>query len=271
MTASRASHASRACAGAHADEACRGADHADHAARADHAEPPDRDEGVATELWTPPVRRVVPDGVFDAYGWCESDTLAWRRPRAPAWQSRLPLTSDNPPGMAFVLRAPCEFLPKELARLHVRGVGLGEEWALAPYGIDDATDELYARRVRPRDLFWLAAEHNAALAWGLHDWAHFHNHGPFEERAWTELQCDATALAWMWMNREAIGLLEGDWETARRELSAGSAARFDEEGKPRDGARAAELLEARAVVALCDELSGELEEKEGETAPTPAR
>ena len=31
-------------------------------------------------LATPPVLRVVPDGVFDAFGWCDSDALEWRAP-----------------------------------------------------------------------------------------------------------------------------------------------------------------------------------------------
>jgi hypothetical protein len=188
-------------------------------------------ESVALLLQTPPIARLVPDGVFDGFGWCESDVLEWGRPRV-AWGADVEMTTDNPPGMAFVLRASCSFLPSELARLHVRGMGLSEQWALAPYAIDDATDELYARRVRPRDLLWLAAAHLPALAWGLHDWAHFHNHGPFVERAWTELQCDAAALVWLWINREAIGLGPLQWEGARLAFLRASAARFDEEGKP---------------------------------------
>ena len=104
--------------------------------------------------------------------------------------------------MVFVLHGRSDFLPRELARLHAFGLGLADEEALAPWGIDDATDGLYAHRVRPRDALWLAADNLNALFWGLHDWAHFHNHGPFEQRAWTELQCDASALAWLWKNRE---------------------------------------------------------------------
>jgi hypothetical protein len=188
------------------------------------------EESLAVVLRTPPIPRLVPVGVFDAFGWCDSDVLEWRRPR-DAWRSEVEMTPDNPPGMAFVLRERCDFLPRELARLHMGGIGLTEQWALAPYAIDDATDELYARRARPREQMWLAAVHLPALAWGLHDWAHFHNHGPFVERAWTELQCDATALVWLWINRDGIGLATGEWERARRMFVSASAARFHGESK----------------------------------------
>jgi len=191
---------------------------------------------LRTELRTPPVACIVPDGVFDAFGWCASDTLEWRRPAT--WSADTDVTADNPPGMAFVFRGPHarSFLPHELARLHVHGLGLGDEWALAPYGIDDATDELYERRARPGELLWLAAAHLGALVWGLHDWAHFHSHGPFVERAWTELQCDATALAWLWNNRAAVGLGEGGWERVRGSVLGVAAGRFADEGKRFDSA-----------------------------------
>ncbi len=150
-------------------------------------------------LATPPAACLAPPGVFDAFGWCDSDWLDWRRPSdIVAIDEATPLDGSDPKRMVFVFHAPCAFLPRELARLHAFGLGLTDEEALAPWGIDDATDELYAHRVRPRDVMWLAADNLNALFWGLHDWAHFHSHGPFEQRAWTELQCDATALAWLW-------------------------------------------------------------------------
>src|SRR5262249_48463177 len=151
---------------------------------------------------------IVPEAVFDAFAWCGSDRLEWRR---AGWDTSGPVLAANPPGMVFVMRAECTFLPRELARLHVPRLGLGEEGAVAPWAIDDATDLLYENRVRPRDLLWLATDTLAGLVWGLHDWAHFHNHGPFTERAWTELQCDAAALAWTWINREAIDLADDVW------------------------------------------------------------
>lgn len=138
--------------------------------------------------------------------------------------------------MVFVLHAdgadwPGAFLPRELARLHAIGLGLGDEDALAPWAIDDATDGLYARRLRPRDVLWLAADNLNALFWGLHDWAHFHNHGPFVEVAWTELQCDTSALAWLWINRDRVPLSEAAWERVRREVEALARGRFAAEGK----------------------------------------
>jgi len=182
-------------------------------------------------LRTPPVPCIVPDGVFDAFGWCVSDELALGSPPGGALDLETPITAANPPGMVFVMRGEVgAFLPRELASLHMAGMGLTTEWALAPWGIDDATDLLYAHRARPRDVLWLATGSLAGLFWGLHDWAHFHNHGPFEQRGWTELQCDAAALAWLWTNRGAIGLREERWERARREVAAVGAARFAEEG-----------------------------------------
>jgi hypothetical protein len=189
-------------------------------------------------LATPPIARIVPDGVFDAYGWCASDALEWRRPAAGryAWDASAAIAATNPARMVFVMHAPCTFLPLERAALHAFGLGLEGELCLAPYAIDDATDELHARNVRPRDVMWLAADSLDGLVWGLHDWAHFHNHGPFEERAWTELQCDAAALGWLWVNREAIGIDPATWERARGEVCDVARARFEEEKKAFDEA-----------------------------------
>ena len=205
------------------------------------------------ELRTPPAPCVVPGGVFDAFGWCESDWLEWRRPLAAreSADDEACLAGSDPRRMVFVLKAKCDFLPRELARLHAFGLGLEEEEALAPWGIDDATDELYAHRTRPRDLLWLAADNLNALFWGLHDWAHFHNHGPFEQRAWTELQCDATALAWLWMNRDEVKLSLPSWERVREKAAALSQGRFEAEGLPfdegvLDAARVQRLVKPRS-------------------------
>jgi hypothetical protein len=183
---------------------------------------------LAKKLETPLLPLLVPSRVFDAFAWCASDTLEWRSVEG-SFETGTPLDGADPARMVFVFHAECTFLPQELARLHAFGLGLTGEHALAPYAIDDATDELYAHRVRPRDLLWLAADNLNALFWGLHDWAHFHNHGPFEERAFTELQCDASALAWLWRNRDVIGLAESTWERARREAVVVCARRFEAE------------------------------------------
>ena len=197
-------------------------------------------------LLTPPVPLLAPAGVFDAFGWVPSARLEWGCPAPSALDREMPVTSANPPGMVFVMRGECTFLPRELASLHVAGMGFEGEWALAPWGIDDATDLLFEHRTPPGELLWLATGSIAGLFWGLHDWAHFHNHGPFEERAWTELQCDATALAWMWTNREAIALTEPEWERVRARVLGVGQARFAEEGKPFD----AEWMAAARLRAL---------------------
>jgi hypothetical protein len=196
---------------------------------------PTREPSLATriELVTPPIARVVPEHVFDAYGWCESDRLTLWRPR-DRWDEVTRVTSQNPPGMVFLLEAAGAFLPSELARLHAVGYGFEDETVLVPWGIDHATDTLWERRQRPREALSLATDSLAGLVWGMHDWAHFHNHGPFEEVAWTELQCDLASLSWLWVNRTALGVSESKWEAARRDLLALSRERFAGERKELD-------------------------------------
>jgi len=203
---------------------------------------------VRTTIWlaVPPIARVAPQGVFDAFGWCASDQLEWGRPAGRPFDAWATITPANPPAMVFVMRAECTFLPQEPAALHVTGMGLTAEKALAPWAIDDATDLLWETRTPPGSLLWLATGGLDGLFWGLHEWAHFHNHGPFERRAWTEMQCDAAALSWLWRGRDAIGIDAATWERARREVVAIAAARFAEEGEAFD----AELLSAQRIAAL---------------------
>ena len=203
---------------------------------------------TSVRLAVPPVPRIVPDGVFDAFAWCRSDKLDWRRPAA--WDGTTSVTASNPSGLAFVFRTPCEWLPREIGALHVPSLAGAQEWVLAPYAIDDATDGLHATQTPPGDLFSLAAAHLAALAWGLHDWAHFHNHGPFDARAWTELQCDAAALVWLWANRGVVGLDHATWERTRRAFLDLSRTRFVEEGGVLDET----LLEPDRLRALSTEV-----------------
>jgi hypothetical protein len=193
----------------------------------------------AVMLDVPPLPCVVRAGVFDAWGWCKSDTLEWRRPpgsesSTPRLDGAIRIRGENPPGLVFVMRdgsrATDLSLPCELARLHAFGYGLENEMALAPWGIDDATDQLYEHRARPHDIFWLAASSLAALVWGLHDWAHFHNHGPFDEPAMTELQCDLIALAWLRGNAERIGIHGEQLARIASDLSALARERFCDEG-----------------------------------------
>lgn len=185
-----------------------------------------------------PVARVVPEQVFDAFGWCASDTLVWRRPRgALPWCARTAvdphakIDGTNPSGMAFVFTRELDALPRELAALHVPRLAHEGEWALAPWGIDAATDTLYATRQTPREALLLAAESVEALVWGLHDWAHFHNHGPFSDVPLTELQCDHAALTWLGENAARAGLSSADLARARREVEGVTRERFAAEGR----------------------------------------
>ncbi|HEX7664395.1 MAG TPA: hypothetical protein VF407_07795 [Polyangiaceae bacterium] len=190
---------------------------------------------LRTVLATPHLPRLVPDGVFDAFEWTTSKTLEWWRPH-DRWDCSIVDQAENPSGMTFVLReGRGEFLPRELACMHATGCGFENEQALAPYGIDDATDLLYERQSPPNETMWLVADGLRALFWGLHDWAHFHNHGPFEERAWTELQCDASALVWLAIAKGVVpSLHEETWDELRASAVAISRKRFEDEGKSFD-------------------------------------
>lgn len=182
-------------------------------------------------LLTPPVPRLVPARVFDGFAWCASDTLPWRRPAR--FEIDAPFSPELPERLLFVLTGRGPELPRELAWLHAPGQVFEDEWALAPYAIDDATDGLFESRIAPRDAFsCLVADNLNALVWGLHDWCHFHNHGPFEERALTELQCDATAAAWLTLNADVIGVSEATRRATVDALMAHAEARFLEEGAP---------------------------------------
>jgi hypothetical protein len=167
--------------------------------------------------------------VFDAWSWCESDVLEWKLPEGTSLDCARPIEGENPPGLVFVLKRKVDWLPTELARLHAPKYGFGDELTLAPWAIDDATDLLYEHRVPPRDVFWLGATTLEALVWGLHDWVHFHNHGPFDQPALTELQCDLVALAWLRRNAETIGLGRERLREVAGDLAALSRTRFREE------------------------------------------
>lgn len=163
----------------------------------------------AIRLRVDPLPCVVPARVFDAFGWCASDALDLLVPddAARAFDADVSLEGALPERLLFVAHGDAGELPLEHACLHAPGVGFGDERALAPWGIDAATDGLFEMRRSPRDVFRLYADNLNALFWGLHDWVHFHNHGPFEERALTELQCDATAFAWCVANAAALAPL----------------------------------------------------------------
>jgi len=181
-------------------------------------------------LDTPPLPLMVPPRIFDGFAWGASTSLEVRL--ACPLDLDTPTLGRNPSGMAFLFLHDCGFLPRELARLHVGDLADAEEWALAPYAIDDATDELYSRRAHPCELLCLATRSLDGLVWGLHDWCHFHNHGPFDEPAWTEVQCDASALVWLWRNRARLGLEATHWEERRAQLEAVARRRFETEGLP---------------------------------------
>ena len=127
------------------------------------------------------------------------------------------------------MHADCTFLPKERSELHDPRI---PGWALAPWAIDDATDGFYEHRARPREILSLHAPSLPAIVWGLHDWAHFHNHGPFDDPPMTELQCDLVALAWVRLNADALRLTPTDLEDVRADLACLARSRFQGRAAP---------------------------------------
>jgi len=175
---------------------------------------------------------MVHTSVFDAFGWHASTVVEWCS-ASGIGEPSLP-TSANPPGLGFVLRGEkgaFAFLPREGCALHLPRLPLPQDAdMLAPWAIDDATDLLYEHRVAPHDALFLATTSLAALYWGLHDWAHFHSHGPFEQIAATELQCDVSALVWLTLNRDVLGLDDTHLEALRCSALELTAARAASEG-----------------------------------------
>lgn len=211
----------------------------------------------ASTLVTPPLPCIAPPGTFDAFGWCASDALEWRCPReAPTHNA---LDDALPLGMAFVFRAPFDALPAERAWLHIgrahaAAIGITEDAnCLAPWALDDATDTLFAHRRPPGAVFWLAADNVNALYWALHDWSHFHNHGSFDDRPSTEYQCDVAALAWLWLNRDAVSIRRPYWDALRASALENHLRLRDE--RPGSACPAPALLEdGEALRALAEAL-----------------
>ncbi len=179
------------------------------------------------DLHTPPLPLVVPAETFDDFGWCPSDVLPWRTPGPGLLLN--PFVDTLPLRMAFVFVRDFPSLPREYAWLHTgrdqaAALGLGEAFALAPYALDDATDLLWEARTPPRSVLSLACDNLNALYWALHDWSHFHNHGPFSDRPSTELQCDVAALVWLWLNRDILPLPAPIWNDYRQAALANHRA-----------------------------------------------
>lgn len=213
------------------------------------------EQTVGVRLWVPPLPRVVGEGVFDGYGHSRSEGFVWRRPAGRALE-RNPLGAELPRGVAFVFHGETLGLPAELARLHVGGsYGLEEERCLAPYAIDDATDRLFEERVAAEKLFWVATDNLDGLFWALHDWSHFHNHGPFEDPTATELQCDLSALAWLYLNAERVGLAPEELEALRVQCAANQQKRCEAQ-PPSHKAEAAWLEDPARLRKILRSFSG---------------
>ena len=121
----------------------------------------------------------------------------------------------------------CDVLAARARALHAFGLGLDDEEALAPWAIDDATDELYAHarraarrpvaRGRQPERALLGAPRLGALS-------------PPRARSSSgrgpSSSATPAALAWLWANRDAVPLERRCWERLRGEALALSRTRF---------------------------------------------
>ncbi len=181
-------------------------------------------------LSTAPIQRLVDSAVLPDFEWAEPRWLDVLLPVA-GLATQDPITADNPPRMLFLVAADAAVaLPTEPAALHFQGLP-SEANVLAPWAIDAATDALFAARAPAKDVLVLATDSLRGVFWGLHDWAHFHSHGPFERVAETELQCDVAALVWLWDNRDALGVTRAHHARIVGDVTGLWRARFTAEAR----------------------------------------
>lgn len=197
-------------------------------------------------LSTGPVSRLVDAAVLPDHEWA---TPRWLDVTFPdVFDRKERVTADNPPRMLFVLSPTCAVeLPSESGILHMRELD-ADSRVLAPWAIDDATDRLFLASTAPEPIMSLATDSLRGLFWGLHDWAHFHSHGPFERIAETELQCDVAALVWLWEARATFLVDESTYARIVADVLALWQQRFSAEARAHDPAPALEYLVARAGV-----------------------
>ena len=124
--------------------------------------------------------------------------------------------------MAFVLRAPWPDVPTELSRGFTSAVRpITSVTNRRSHRMPSTTPPISSSCGGATRCDVLARRRQSQRAvLGLHDWAHFHNHGAFEERTATELQCDCSALAWLWLNRTRVPIDEATWDSVRVQVLA---------------------------------------------------
>lgn len=182
-------------------------------------------------LSTAPIPRLVDSAVLPDFEWAAPRWLDVLLPDAGV-DPRDAVTADNPPRMLFlVAEGAAVTLPTEPGALHLPGLPDAAR-VLAPWAIDDATDAFFEARVPPEEVLVLATDSLRGLFWGLHDWAHFHSHGPFDRVAETELQCDVAALVWLSDNRAALAVAPLQLERIAADVVALWHDRFTAEGRP---------------------------------------
>lgn len=197
-------------------------------------------------LSTGSIERLVDSAVLPAHEWTRPRWLDVLTPATLDMDSQI--TADNPPRMLFVLASTATLdLPAESGVLHFRELPEHSR-VLAPWAIDDATDRLFETRTPPEELLCLATDSLRGLFWGLHDWAHFHSHGPFERIAETELQCDVAALVWLWEARASFSIDAQRYARVVEDVLAIWRERFMAERRGHDPRAALAYVQRRAGV-----------------------
>jgi hypothetical protein len=181
-------------------------------------------------LSTAAIERLVDFVVLPDFEWTTPRWLDVVLPEA-GLERLAPITADNPPRMLFLVAPGSNVpLPTEAAALHMPALP-DDAKVLAPWAIDDATDLFFAAQAPPEEVLTLATDSLRGVFWGLHDWAHFHSHGPFERIAETELQCDVAALVWLWDNRELLATTLAEYTRVAANVGALWHARFTAEAR----------------------------------------
>ncbi len=197
-------------------------------------------------LSTCPVSRFVDSAVLPHFEWAPPRWLDVLLP-ATGLDTRDAVTADNPARMLFVVANDTSLLlPTEAGCGHWRALPDGAR-VLAPWAIDDATDAFFEARTAPEEVLTLATDSLRGVFWGLHDWAHFHSHGPFERVAETELQCDVAALVWLGDNRLVLDLDLDALARVTRDVLALWQVRYAAEAR---------VLEAQAALAYLAQRTG---------------
>jgi hypothetical protein len=89
--------------------------------------------GANDSFYAPRATRVVPEGVFDAFRLVFDSDVARVAATRRMGCEHAEVTASNPPGMVFILRQECDFLPRELGRRALHPVSISKRSGRSPH------------------------------------------------------------------------------------------------------------------------------------------